>query len=96
MPTRNINLTEHFDQFIERAVSAGEFQNASEVVRAGLRLLEQQRREDEAKLEALRAAIQVGIDELERGEYIELELHEISDHIRRLGERASARVKAKS
>jgi antitoxin ParD1/3/4 len=96
MPTRNINLTDHFERLIESAVATGEYQNASEVVRAGLRLLEQQRREEAAKLEALRATIQVGIDQLERDEYIELEPHETSDHIRRLSERASARVKAKS
>jgi antitoxin ParD1/3/4 len=95
MPTRNISLTDHFDHFIEEAVATGEFQNASEVVRAGLRLLERQRQEDEAKLAALRAAVQEGIDSIERGEYIELAPHEISGYIRRLGEEASARVKAK-
>ena len=39
MPTRNVNLTEHFDRFIETGVSSGRFSNASEVVREGLRLL---------------------------------------------------------
>jgi antitoxin ParD1/3/4 len=96
MPTRNISLTDHFERLIESAVASGEYQNASEVVRAGLRLLERQRQADEAKLKALRAAVQLGIDQLERGDYIELEPHEISDHIRRLGERASTRLKAKS
>lgn len=42
MPTRNINLTDHFDRFIEAGIAAGRYQNASEVVRAALRLLEQQ------------------------------------------------------
>ena len=77
MPTRNVNLTDHFERLIEDAVAAGEYQNASEVVRAGLRLLERQRQADEAKLAALRAAVQVGIDELDRGEGILVEPHNL-------------------
>lgn len=57
MPTRNVNLTDHFDQFIDVGVSSGRFSNASEVVREGLRLLEQREAEDKAKLEWLRAAV---------------------------------------
>ena len=45
MPTRNVNLTEHFDHFIETGITSGRFGNASEVVREGLRLLEQSERE---------------------------------------------------
>lgn len=95
MPTRNVNLTDHFERLIEDAVAAGEFQNASEVVRAGLRLLERQRRDDAAKLEALRAAVQVGIDQSERGEGITVERHELRDFIHRLGEEAAQHVKAR-
>ncbi len=43
MPTRNVNLTPHFDQFIDAGISSGRFSNASELVREGLRLLEQRR-----------------------------------------------------
>ena len=39
MPTRNVNLTDHFDRFIEDEVTSGRFSNASEMVREGLRLL---------------------------------------------------------
>ncbi len=45
MPTRNVNLTEHLDRFVDARVSSGRFSNASEVVREGLRLLEQRERE---------------------------------------------------
>jgi antitoxin ParD1/3/4 len=51
MPTRNINLTEHLDRFVETRVTSGRYGNASEVVREGLRLLEQHEKEDRAKLE---------------------------------------------
>lgn len=72
MATRNINLTDTLDQFVERQVREGDFQNASEVVRAGLRLLKAQAEEEEARLAGIRAAIQVGLDELDRGEGIEI------------------------
>jgi antitoxin ParD1/3/4 len=60
MPTRNINLTPELDQLIDAKIQSGQFANASEVLRAGLRALEQDDREDQAKLEALRAAVQAG------------------------------------
>ena len=52
----SITLSEHFATFIEEQVSEGRYGNASEVIRAGLRLLE----EREAKLDALRRAINEG------------------------------------
>jgi antitoxin ParD1/3/4 len=54
----SISLGDYFDNFIQSSISAGRFKNASEVVRAGLRLLE----EEENKVLALREAIQEGID----------------------------------
>jgi antitoxin ParD1/3/4 len=60
MPTRNVNLTQELDRFILARVESGRFENASEVVRAALRTLEREERLYEAKLEALRAAIDDG------------------------------------
>ena len=54
----SIALGEHFATFVEEQVTQGRYGNASEVVRAGLRLLE----EREAKLKALRAAIDEGLE----------------------------------
>ncbi len=68
MPTRNVDLTEHLDRFIESGVTSGRFNNPSKVVREGLRLLEQREREDESKIEWLRAAAKEGFDELDRDE----------------------------
>lgn len=53
----SITLGEHFAAFVEDQVTAGRYGNASEVIRAGLRLLE----EREAKLKALRQAIDEGL-----------------------------------
>ena len=60
MPTRNINLTDRYDDFLARQIESGRFKNASEVVRAALHLLEQQALAEEAKLEALRHAAEAG------------------------------------
>ena len=61
MPTRNVNLTEELDRFVVSKVESGKYENASEVVRAGLRALDMQERRYEAKLAALRAAIDEGL-----------------------------------
>ena len=71
MPTRNVVLTERQEQLVERLVKSGRYQNASEVLRDGLRLVEQREAEDAGKLEALRAAARVGVGALERGEFKE-------------------------
>ena len=60
MPTRNVNLTDELDRFVARKVKTGRYENASEVVRAGLRTLEREEQRHEAKLAALRAAIDEG------------------------------------
>lgn len=72
MATRNISLTEKLNRFVDSKIADGEFQNASEVVRAGLRLLSERDEAHAAKIAALRAAAQVGIEELERGEGTEI------------------------
>ncbi len=72
MPTRNINLTEHFDRFVETQLSSGRFNNASEIVRAALLLLEEHHQEREAKLKALRQAAKQGFDEIDQGKGIVL------------------------
>lgn len=57
MPTRNVVLTEQQAEPVQKLVDSGRYQNASEVLRDGLRLLQRREREDAAKLEALRGAL---------------------------------------
>ena len=93
MPTRNINLTEHLDRFVETGVTTGRYGNASEVVREGLRLLEQREQENHAKLEWLRKAAREGFDQIDRGEGVELRsMEELDKHIDQLGKEASAEL----
>ncbi|CAN5180222.1 type II toxin-antitoxin system ParD family antitoxin [soil metagenome] len=54
----SISLGDYFEQFVQSRIKVGRFKNVSEVIRAGLRLLE----EEENKVIALRNAIQDGID----------------------------------
>ncbi len=58
MKNTSISLGNYFDQFVNSQVSAGRYKNVSEVIRAGLRLLE----DEESKIIALRSAIQKGLD----------------------------------
>ena len=60
MPT-SVALSPHFETFIRQQIDSGRFNNVSEVVRAGLRLLEEREAEQAAKLQALREAIAVGL-----------------------------------
>lgn len=54
----SISLGNYFDQFVQSQISAGRYKNVSEVIRAGLRLLEN----EESKALALKNAIQEGVD----------------------------------
>lgn len=69
MPTRNVVLTDHQASVVELLVKSGRYQNASEVLRDGLRLIEQRDAEDTARLEALRGAVKVGIADFDQGRF---------------------------
>jgi antitoxin ParD1/3/4 len=77
MPTQNVNLSDQHTAFIQSTISSGQFCNASEVVRAGLRALEQQIQEDALKLKALKRLAKEGFDAIERGEFIAVSYDEI-------------------
>jgi antitoxin ParD1/3/4 len=95
MPTRNVNLTDHFDRLIQAGVDSGRFSNASEMVREGLRLLEQREQEDRAKLEWLRGAVQEGVNDLERGDYTTLRsLEEIDEFLNQVDTEVAAEAAA--
>ncbi|WP_151445824.1 type II toxin-antitoxin system ParD family antitoxin [Lacisediminimonas profundi] len=69
MPTRNVVLTDHQAALVEQLVSSGRYQNASEVLREGLRLVERRESEDKIRLAALRDAANVGIADIEAGNF---------------------------
>ncbi len=67
----SLSLVLDLEAEISRKVESGEYSSSSEVVREALRLLDERDALRQSRLEALRAAVQVGIDELDRGEAID-------------------------
>ena len=92
MPTRNVVLTEHQAELVERLVSSGRYQNASEVLREGLRLIESRDAEEKARLAALREAAQIGIADIEAGRFDTFETTDaLKRHLRTRADRVIAR-----
>lgn len=65
----NVSLTPELEKLVENKVATGMYQTASEVVREALRLLSAR---DSYRLEALRREVRAGLDEIERGEFFEV------------------------
>jgi antitoxin ParD1/3/4 len=68
--TMNVSLTPELEKFVESRVATGRYQTASEVVREGLRLLEEQERQREAGFQALKNKLKRGAAQAERGELV--------------------------
>ena len=66
MPT-SVALGNHFEEFVKKQLESGRFNNVSEVVRAALRLLEDEEKLREIRYRELKAAIQEGIDSEDAG-----------------------------
>lgn len=85
MATRNVVLSQHQHELVESLVESGRYQNASEVLREGLRLLERQEAEEAAKLAALRHAADEGWSDLASGRFDEVADDGLGDFIGQLG-----------
>ena len=82
MPTMNVSLTPDLAAFVEGELGRGDYGTASEVVRAGLRLLRRERDLHEEKLAVLRREVMIGIEQAERGEFSPLTVEEIIAKVR--------------
>lgn len=67
----NVSLTEELEELVNRRVESGRYASASEVVREGLRLLEERDGMVELRRQALREKIREGIEQAEGGELID-------------------------
>ena len=91
MPTRNVVLTEHQADLVTRLVTSGRYQNASEVMGAGLRLVERQEAEEEVRLKAMREAADAGIADIAAGRFRTFEsVAMLEEHLSALSDRAIA------
>src|SRR2546428_14068012 len=68
MPTRNVVITPHQAALIDELVREGSYQNASEVMRDGLRLVEARKAARDDRLRALREAVAVSVEAADRGD----------------------------
>lgn len=93
MPTRNVVLTDHHERVIADLVRSGRYQNASEVMRDGLRLIEERDAREAAKLNALQEAARVGFADLDAGRYLEVDANALEGVIRDLGRQANERIR---
>jgi antitoxin ParD1/3/4 len=84
----NVSLTPELEQFVQSRVASGLYQTASEVVREGLRLLEERERARETALADLRAKIRRGVEQADRGELLDGDA--VFEEIRQLSARRQA------
>jgi antitoxin ParD1/3/4 len=81
------SIGKHFEGLIDSLVESGRYATASEVLRDGLRLIEEREERRKAKLEALRAEIQKGIDS---GPAEDVDIHDIMKSIKTRGREQNA------
>lgn len=93
MPTRNVVLTEHLEEVIDRLVKTGRYQNASEVLRDGLRMVERREAKETAKLAALKQAAAVGFRDIDEGRFHDVGENGLEEFMSGLGRQASERAR---
>ena len=96
MPTRNVVLSERQQQLVESLVQSGRYQNASEVLREGLRLIDERERLEGAKLKALKQAARQGWADVSAGRYADVADDRLEDFVGQMGRRAAQPAKTAS
>lgn len=87
MPTRNVVLTDRQAGMVDHLVASGRYQNASEALRSGLRLVEREEAESRARLKALREAARLGIADAKAGRFHHFESEaDLGNHLEALVE----------
>ena len=89
-PDRNVVLTQQQHEFVDSLVKSGRYQNASEVLREGLRLMEREQAEEAAKTDDLRQAAAQGWSDLDSGQFDDVDDRSLDDFVAQLGLRAAA------
>ena len=81
MATRNVVLTEHHSELIEHLVNSGRYQNASEVLRAGLRMVEESEAQYRIRIGQLRDAVREGFNDVDQGKVQTFAADEASEYL---------------
>lgn len=89
MPTRNVVLSDHQQALVETLVQSGRYQNASEVLREGLRLIEDRERVGQIKLKALKQAARQGWADVAAGRFADVSDDQLEEFVGQLGRRAA-------
>ena len=69
----NVSLTPHLEEYVKAKVESGLYNSSSEVVREALRLMGERDRLRDIRVDELRKEIRIGIDQADRGEFVELD-----------------------
>ncbi len=88
----NINLGSLWEAFIDENVRSGRYVSASEVVRDGLRLLQEKEQMRQLHMERLRADVDVGVNALDRGNYRELDVDGMKSYLEDVNARGQERA----
>ena len=83
MPTMNVSLTSEMVKFVEDEVASGDYVSASEVVRDALRALRHDRDVEDVKLQLLREAVDIGLQEADAGKFSDRSIEEIAQDVLR-------------
>ena len=94
MATRNVVLTAHQHQLVETLVQSGRYQNASQVLREGLHLIEDRDRIEQAKLNALQQAARQGWTDMSAARYTDVAEDQLDDFVGQFGHRAARQAAA--
>ena len=81
MPTMNVSLTSELVKFVEDEVASGDYVSASEVVRDALRALRHDRDVEDVKLQLLREAVDIGLQEADEGKFSDRSIEEIAQDV---------------
>lgn len=85
MPTRNVVLTDHQARLVDTLVQTGRYQNAREVLREGLHLVEQHAAESAIRIEGLHKAAKIGWNDIGAGRSVDVADDDLPDFIASLG-----------
>lgn len=95
IPTPNVVITEHQARLVEQLVASGRYQNVSEVLREGLRLVELREAENADKLKILGDAIQLGKNDMEAGQFKTFKsAKELNEHLNALADKTLGNIMA--